>query len=74
MHDFVAPKLRALTAQLDEIREELRAADKLAGERHSALLERLEAARRELSLKIELALVSRKLEELQDKQQGSAAQ
>jgi DNA-binding transcriptional MerR regulator len=79
LQDFVAPELRAMTAQLNAIKELLAAADKasaeryamvdkLSAERHAALLERLEAATRELSLKIELALVTRKLEELQEKQ------
>jgi len=68
LQDFVAPELRAMTAQLNAIKELLAAADRLSAERHAALLERLEAATRELSLKIELALVTRKLEELQEKQ------
>lgn len=48
--------------------------DKLATERHAALMEKLESTRLELTLKIDLASVSRKIEELQGRPQGTAPQ
>ena len=67
MQDFVAPELRSITIRLDS-------ADKLATERHAAMLEKIDGLRREIKLQIDLALANRKLEELERKQQASLAQ
>ena len=67
MQDFVTPKLRAISVRLDS-------ADKVAAERHAALLEKVEGLRREIKLQIDLALANCKLEELERKQQVLLAQ
>ena len=67
MQDFVAPELRSITIPLD-------LADKLATERHAAMLEKIDGLRRKIKLQIDLALANRKLEELERKQQASLAQ
>ena len=74
MQDFVAPELRAISAQIDGIRQQIAASDKLSNDRHLALLERTEGMRRKISLHIELALANRKLEELQARQVSNTQQ
>ncbi len=72
LQDFVAPELRAITARFDA--SDLRQADRdrreaerdnLAAERHQALIDKIEAVRREIMLQVELAITKNKLEQLQ---------
>ena len=67
MQHFAAPELRSITIRLDP-------ADKLVTERHAAMLERIDGLRREIKLRIDLALENRKLEKFERKQQALLAQ
>ena len=68
LQDFVAPELRAIAAKFDTAERQNADRDKLASERHLALLDKLEMTRREILLQLELSLANRKIEELQSKQ------
>jgi hypothetical protein len=68
MQDFVAPELRATSAKIEAIKDQITAGENLAGERHTALLDKLEGTRREILLQLSLALANQKIEELQARQ------
>ena len=87
MQDFVAPELRGINQRLDDVvagmqksfaeverlaHKRQQASEKFAADRCSALLDRMESMRRELLLAIDLALVNRKIEELQGKRPESS--
>jgi hypothetical protein len=74
MQDFIAPELRAISAQIHGVHQEIAASNKLSNDRYLALSEKMDGLRREISLQIELALANRKLEELQARQLGSMQQ
>ncbi len=67
MQHFAAPELRSITIRLDS-------ADKLVIEQQAAMLEKIDGLRREIKLRIDLALENRKLEKLERKQQALLAQ
>ncbi len=74
LQDFVTPELRAITARLDGADQANVGRNKLASERHLALLDKLETNRREILLQIELALAKGKIEELQNRVSAEPAQ
>ena len=80
LQDFVAPELRGINQRLDDMvagleksfaeverlaQERQQASEKLAAERQSALLDRMEALKRELLLAVDLAIAHRRIEELE---------
>jgi len=70
LQDFVAPELRAISVRLDAMDKQDLDRDKLASERHSALLDKVDTSRREILLQVELSLANRRIEELQSRQSG----
>ena len=84
LQDFVAPEVRSINVRIDGLVESMKLSlaalenrfdesDRLAAERHAALLDKLESTRRELSLELDLALARRKIEQLELKQQSGEA-
>ena len=79
LQDFVAPELRGINQRLDDIvagleksfaeverlaQEREQASEKLAMERQNALLDRMEALKRELLMAVDLDIAHRRIEEL----------
>ena len=73
LQDFVAPELRAITARLEEADKRDAERDKLATERHLALLDKLDATRREIMLQVELAITKSRLQDLEGRQSAGTA-
>ncbi len=87
LQDFVAPELRGINQRLDDMiagleksfaeverlaQEREQASEKLAAERQNALLERMEALKRELLMAVDLAIAHRRIEELEGRLRQSA--
>lgn len=77
LQDFVAPEVRSINIRLDALSAAIERrfvdSERLSAERQAALLDKIEAMLREISLEIELAFSKRRIKELESGlEQGSS--
>ena len=87
LQDFAAPELRGISQKLDDLVAGLeksfaeverlaqgreQTSEKIAAERQTALLDRMEVLKRELLVTVDLAIAHRRIEELEGRLRQSA--